>query len=47
MKASQSKWSKKFFKNEKNGRLLLNELRKNDKLDGEPIETSFGKFKKM
>ena len=42
MKARQSKRAIKFFKNEKNGRKILQELRDNDKLDGEPIHTSFG-----
>ena len=47
MKARQSKWAKKFLKNEKNARKLLKELRENDKLDGEPIKTSFGYFCKL
>lgn len=47
LKARQSKWAKKFFGNEKNGRKLVKEIIKNDKLDGKPIKTSFGFFKKI
>jgi hypothetical protein len=47
MRAGQSKWAKRFFRNEKNSRQLLKELTKNDKLDGKSITTSFGLFKKI
>lgn len=48
MKARRSKWAQKIiFNNGKNARTLLKELLNNDKLNGEPIKTTFGTFKKL
>lgn len=48
MKARRSKWAQKFiFNNEKNARKILKQLIENDKLDGKPIKTDFGNFKKL
>jgi hypothetical protein len=47
MKAAKSKIFKIFFSDSKKSRKFLIELKNNNKLNDEPIVTTFGFFKKL